>query len=72
MQRMGAIVVFDNECNIVDLMTEILSDMGSTVRTAFESTSAPTAGANLAPALLDLALSARTIATTHTATIAIE
>jgi DNA-binding response OmpR family regulator len=41
MQRMGAILVFDNDRSISDLLTEILSDEGYAVRTTLDGSSAP-------------------------------
>ncbi len=65
MQRTGAIFVFDNDRSIRELLIEILSDAGYTVRTILDSPPFPTRRTEQPPALvvLDLALPARTVAT---------
>jgi two-component system OmpR family response regulator len=64
MQRTGAILVFDNDRSILELLIESLSDEGYTVRTALDSPPAPSGRAEQPPALivLDLALPAQTVA----------
>jgi DNA-binding response OmpR family regulator len=64
MQRMGAILVFDNDQSIADLLTDLLSDEGYAVRTTLDGAPARTSRPEQPPALivLDLALPAPTVA----------
>jgi len=64
MQRMGAILVFDNDRSILEILIEILSDEGYTVRTTLPSMPDRVASPMQPPALivLDLALPTRTVA----------
>jgi DNA-binding response OmpR family regulator len=65
MQRMGTILVLDNDRSIAELISAILSDEGYVVRTTLDSHPPWGARAGQPPALivLDLALPARTVAT---------
>jgi len=60
----GAILVFDNDRSILDLLTDILIDEGYAVRAILDGAPGRTARAEQPPALivLDLALPARTVA----------
>ena len=68
MQRIGAILVFDNDRTNRELLIETLRDEGYTVRTTLDSPSTPTGRAEQPPALivLDRALPAQTVATVRT------
>jgi DNA-binding NtrC family response regulator len=63
MLRMGAILVFENDYNIAELISAILSDEGYTVRTTLDSLPVWAARPEQLPALivLDLALPPRTV-----------
>jgi DNA-binding NtrC family response regulator len=65
MQRMGAILILDNDRAIVELIAEVLSDEGYLVRTSFDGSSSRTsiAAPPLALILLDSAMSAIGVAT---------
>ena len=65
MWRTGAILVFDNDRSIRELLIEILSDAGYTAQTTLDSPPYPTRRAEQPPALivLDLALPDQTVTT---------
>ena len=64
MQRMGAILVLDNDPNIAELITAILSDEGYVVRTTLPGVPGQVTSTMQPPALivLDLALPSLTVA----------
>jgi CheY-like chemotaxis protein len=66
MQRMGAILVFDNAAIIAELMAT-LGGEGYTIRNTLDSTLAPAISIAPPPALivLDLALPTQTVAAVH-------
>ena len=64
MPRLGAILVYDNDRSILDLLTDILIDEGYAVRPILDDAPGRPARAAQRPALivLDLALPERTVA----------